>query len=280
MKKKILIAADMEGISGVVKWDHVRPGHSEYDRFRRVMTGDVNAAIRGAFEAGANDLVVTDGHAAGNNILLEELDPRARLNSGNDSPFAMVQGIDAGVSGVILVGYHARAGTENAILDHTWSSRCIANLWLNDMLVGETGLNAAICGHFDVPVIMVTGDQSVCAEAVELLGSIETVAVKQASGRMSAECLPPQVAQEKISEAAARAVGGLAPGQGPGDVGPPRPFRIQEPVSVAIEFAHSDMADRAVLMPGVRRVGGRRVEFVVEDMPTAYKAARAAAALA
>lgn len=117
---KILIAADMEGITGVVCWDHVNPNHAEYPRFRRLMTGDVNAAIRGAFEGGSSEVIVSDGHNLGRNILIEELDPRARLNSGSPSPLSMVQGIDQGVKGVIFVGYHACIGSQNAILEHTW----------------------------------------------------------------------------------------------------------------------------------------------------------------
>jgi len=134
---KILIAVDMEGISGVAHWDHVTPGHSEYERFRKVMTADVNSAIKGALQAGADDLLVADGHWNGLNILLEDLDPHARLVTGTGSPFSMMQGIDTGVQGVLFVGYHARRGAMNAVLDHTWSSARVANLWLNGKLTGE-----------------------------------------------------------------------------------------------------------------------------------------------
>src|SRR3990172_3833258 len=171
---RILIACDMEGISSVVHWDHVTPGHAEYARFRRIMTADVNAAIRGAFEAGADDVIVADGHWDGRNILVEELDPRVRLNSGSPSPLSMVQGIDSGVDAAMFVGYHARVGSQNAILDHTGSDVRVANVWLNGQVTGEIGLNAAVCGHFGVPVIMISGDQTACAEAVETLGEIET----------------------------------------------------------------------------------------------------------
>src|SRR3990172_2639329 len=119
---KILISVDMEGISGVVNWDQVSPGHSEYERYRRIMTDEVNAAVEGAFEAGAGEVVVTDGHAHGYNLLVEALDGRVRLNSGNSAPLAMVQGIDASFDAALLIGYHACAGSKNAVLDHTWSS--------------------------------------------------------------------------------------------------------------------------------------------------------------
>ena len=103
---KILISADMEGVTGVTTWDQVTPGHVEYGRFRRLMTEDVNAAVRGAFVGGADEVTVSDGHWNGGNILIEELDPRAQLNTGSPSPYSMMQGIDEGVNGVFFVGYH------------------------------------------------------------------------------------------------------------------------------------------------------------------------------
>ena len=124
----------------------------------------------GYVKPGLDEILVTDGHDRGTNILIEELDPCAHLICGDYSPLAMVQGIDQGIDGVIFVGYHARAGSQNAILDHTWSSRRVANLWLNDILVGEYGLNGAVAGHFNVPVLMLSGDQTACAQATELLG--------------------------------------------------------------------------------------------------------------
>jgi D-amino peptidase len=271
---KILIAADMEGISGVVHWDQTSSKHTEYVRFRKLMTGDVNAAIRGACDAGAEEVIVADGHGSGRNILIEELDPRARLNSGSPSPFAMVQGVDSGVSAAIFVGYHARNGSKDAILDHTWSSSSVSNVWINGQAIGEIGWNAAVCGHFQVPVIMISGDQTACAEAVELLGAVETAVVKQATGRMAAECLPPEVAQRAICEAAERAVGRLRAGKAP------QPLRFETPLTLTLELPHSDKADRAAILPGAQRVTGRRVEIVVDDAPTAYRAFRAFVGLA
>jgi D-amino peptidase len=271
---KILVAADMEGVSGVVHWDHVESAHSEYARFRKLMTGDVNAAIRGACEAGADEVIVADGHGSGRNILLEELDPRARLNCGSPSPLAMVQGVDSGVSAAMFVGYHARVGSQNAILDHTWSSSAVANVWLNGRVIGEIGWNAAVCGHYTVPVILISGDQTACAEAVEYIGPVETAVVKQARGRMAAECLPAEVAQQTIYEAARRAVGRLRAGESP------QALRFETPVTVTIEFVHSEMADKAAILPGVRRLEGKRIELAADDVPTAYRAFRAAVSLA
>jgi len=271
---KILIACDMEGITGVTNWDQVDPNHAEYPRFRRLMTGDVNAAVLGASEAGADEILVTDGHEHGTNILLEELEPRAHLICGDYSPLAMIQGVDQGVAGVIFVGYHARAGSQNAILDHTWSSRRVANLWLNDILVGEYGLNGAVAGHFNVPVLMLTGDQTVCAQATELLGAIETVIVKNAISRMAAECLPPQVTEVRIQKAASQAVKCLHEGLSP------KPFIVSAPVRVTLEFNSSEQADQASALPGSKRVDGRRLNFTADDMLAAYFAFQAAVGLA
>ena len=237
------------------------------------MTNDVNAAIRGAFEGGANEVLVSDGHGSGRNILIEELDPRAHLNSGTPSPFSMVQGIDSGVTAVMYIGYHARIGTQNAILEHTWSDERVANLWINGDLFGEIGLNAAVCGHFDVPVIMISGDQSACAEAAGLLKGIEPAVVKYASGRMAAECLPPGVTQNLIQAAATRAIQRLKDGQAP------KPLKLPAPTTMTIDFVQSEMADRAELLPGAHRAG-RRLQYTAPDMPTLYAAFRTALALA
>jgi D-amino peptidase len=270
---KILIATDMEGVTGVVNWDQVTPGHYEYPRFRKLMTQDVNAAISGAIEGGASEIIVADGHWNGTNILVEELDPRARLNSSTSAQHSMMEGIDETIDGVIFVGYHARHGSANAVCDHTWSSTCVANLWLNDMLVGEFGLNGALAGYYGVPVIMVTGDQTACEQTVELLGDMETAIVKQANGRYSAECLAPDRSHTLISEAAKRAALNLNRGKSPD------PFVVDTPVLVSVDFKSSDMADRAFRLPGTQR-DGLRISIEMPDMNAAYSAFRAIVGLA
>jgi len=270
---KILIATDMEGITGVTTWDHVTPGHMEYARFRKLMTQDVNAAIRGAVEGGADEIIVADGHWDGSNILIEEIDPRARLNSGSPSPFSMMQGIDETVDGVFFVGYHARNGTPNAVLDHTWSRKTVVNVWLNDMLTGEYGLNGALAGHFGVPVIMTTGDQTACAQIVDLFGNMEMAVVKQATGRYAAECLAPQVSQQMIFEASMRAIERLLDGN------MPDPFVLDTPIRVTVEFFSSDMADKASKVPYTRR-DGTRVTFTGDEMVSAYSGFRSMVMLA
>jgi D-amino peptidase len=272
---KILIAADMEGITGVVHWDQVNPDHAEYSRFRKLMTGDVNAAIRGAFAGGATTVTVTDGHFNGRNILIEDLDPRATLISGSPSPLSMVQGVDEDVDGVMLVGYHGRMGAVNAILDHTWSDERVSGLWINGQAFGEAGLNGAVCGHFNVPVIMASGDQTLCAEVQELFGNkIEVAQVKKAVSRMSAECLPPAVTASLIEEVAKRATINLKSKKAP------KPLKVTKPINLIVKFEQSDMADKAALMPHAIRTVERRVEYVADNMLTIFLAFRTMLALA
>ena len=271
---KLLIAVDMEGISGVTTWDQVTPGHAEWYRFRKLMTADVNAAITGAFAGGADEVVVTDGHWNGDNILIEELDPRARLNTGSPSPFSMVEGLDNGVHAAFFIGYHARNGTANAILDHTWSAARIHNLWINGRLTGEAGWNAALCGQFGVPVLLMSGDQSAAAEAKDWVDGIDTVVTKIAHGRWSAEVLPPVVVQGRIREAAEAALRRFKKGEAPA------PLRMATPLAIRIEFVGSDMGDKAVLLPGIRRLDGRTLEYSAVDMTAAYQTFRAAVTLA
>jgi D-amino peptidase len=186
----------------------------------------------------------------------------------------MVHGVDQGVDGVLFIGYHGRIGAQNAILDHTWSDERVANLWINGRLFGESGLNGAVCGHFNVPVIMISGDQTVCAEARDFLGDLETAVVKKAIGRMAAECLPPAVSGRLIEEAAKRAVQKLKNGQAPS------PFKIESPITMILEFVQSEMADQAMIMPGATRLEDRKVRYVAEDMVTIYFAFRTLLALA
>ncbi len=267
---KLLIAVDMEGITGVSRWVHVDSTHAEYQRFRKLMTADVNAAIAGAFAElpAGSEVLVADGHGSGQNILIDELDPRARLHSGNAAPFAMVHGIGADVAGVFFIGYHARMGSTPAVLDHTWSSSHVFNVWLNGRITGEIGLNASLSGYFGAPVLMLSGDQTASAEAREWVPGIETAVVKVATSRYSADALPPAVSQERIRSAAATAVRKFQEGNGP------KPLQPGSPVTIAVEFLNSAMADGAALTPGSKRLEARKVEIEAPDMAVAYGAFR------
>jgi D-amino peptidase len=257
----------MEGICGVTAWSHVEPDRPEYARFRLIMTTEVNAAIEGAIEGGVDQITVVDGHYEGRNILLENLHPRAKLITGSPAPLSMVEGVQNS-DVAMFIGYHARSGTPNAILDHTWSDR-VRFLSINDQEIGEIGFNAAVCGSFNVPIVMLSGDRAACDEAIDLLGQIETVAVKSAVGRFAAECLSIDVAHQMIREAAARTVKER-----------PAPFTFISPSHVVVEFAHTGHIDRALRIPGTHRIGGTRIEFQSEDILTAYNTFRAIVAIA
>jgi D-amino peptidase len=258
----VLISADMEGISGVVTWDHVDAQHKEYDRFRKLMTDEVNAAIEGALSGGAERIVVNDSHGGMKNILIEELNSAAELISGSPKPFGMMQGIGPDVDAVFLVGYHAAAGTAGAILSHTWSARAVTQVQLNGQVVGETGLNAALAGSFGAPVALVTGDRAVTEEARALLGEIETVPVKEGITRSAAQCLHPEVVRQRIRQAAERAL------QASSKIAP---FVLEPPITVRVTFKHALQADLAAMIPYSRRVDGLVVEWTGDDMPTVYK---------
>ncbi len=268
---KLLIAADMEGITGVVDWAHVNERHAEYARFRRLMTEDINAAIRGAFAGGVAEVIVTDGHGPKTNILIEALDPRARLNSGT-GPLAMVQGIDTGVDAAFFIGYHARAGAQNAILCHTVSGKVVANVWLNGREVGEIGLNAAVCAHYNAPLLLLSGDHAACAEATETAPGCFVVETKHTSRRFAAELLPAEVTQPRIEAAAEAAVRRFRAGEAPQTV------KMAAPFNILIEMNTPSQADRAALIPGVTRLDGVRVAVRADAMPRAYQIFRLAVA--
>jgi D-amino peptidase len=271
---KLLICADMEGITGVVNWDHVTFGKDGYQRFRKMMTADVNAAIAGALQAGVEDILVSDGHDTKTNILIEELDPHARLNSGTHSPYMMVQGIEEGVDCVFFIGHHPRAGAQGALLGHTMSARVVGGVWLNERSVGEIGIYASICGHYGVPVLLVSGEQAACDEGVDWIPGVATVPVKKASSFQSADCLPPARTHEMIRTAARQAILGFNAGQAPA------PLRALPPVKITIAFLRTVMADSAALLPGAVRLDGSQVAFTAPDMPSAYHAARSMISLA
>ena len=256
-----MISADMEGISGVVLPDHTSASHREHVRFRKLMTAEVNAAIEGALAGGAHHIVVNDSHGSMTNVLIEELNPAAELISGSHKPFAMMQGIDAGMDAVFFVGYHARSGSGAAVLEHTWTPNSVFDLFLNGQVVGEIGLNAALAGAHGVPVVLVTGDQATAMESHALLGEIETVVVKQSVTRNAARCLHPHVAQELIREAAERALRLSV-----------SPFVLPSPITLRVTFQRALHADLANAMPGSQRLDGRNVEWIGDDMPAVYRA--------
>lgn len=261
-KLKVYISADMEGVSGVSTWKvQSQSNGREFEKFARLMTQEVNAAIAGAFDAGATDVLVSDSHGDAQNIDVELLDKRARLVRAWPRPLSMMQGIDETIGAVIFIGYHAGEDSPDAILSHTMLGDGF-KIKLNGIEVPEAGFNAAIAGDFGVPVVFLSGDQAAGEEAKRLLGPIETVAVKQALGFHAATMLHPEEAQRLIREGVKRGIDRRA------DLAP---YKVDHPVELELTLTKTVNAELAAYLPGVKRLSGNTVLFTAADMTEASK---------
>ncbi len=191
-KLKVFISVDMEGISGLINWDETSQGGPDYPLFRKLMTEEANAAIEGAMHAGATEIVVRDAHDSARNILPDLLRPEARLIREWNGPLSMMEGLDKTFDAVVFIGNHARAGTPNAVLKHTMSLG-LFDVILNGVRLPEAAWNAAIAGFFDVPVVFLSGDSAICNQIKEIIGPIETVAVKDGIGKAASMIHPLEV---------------------------------------------------------------------------------------
>ncbi len=266
---RVFISVDMEGICGVINWNQTEHGKEDYERFRRLMTQEVNAAVEGAFAAGAKDIVVNDSHGSMRNIVIEDLNPNIRLITGSSKPMSMMEGLNHEFDAVFLVGYHSQASS-TGVLNHTYTGR-VAHYWVNGKVMGETGMNALIAGYHGVPVVLVTGDSVVTKEAQELLGKVTTVTVKEPRSQFSALCLHPSKARELIKEGAKKALEHFALAE---------PLVPEKPSTVRLEFHTSGQADGASIMPGAVRIDPVTVEFTGKDYLEAYRGARTMMSLA
>jgi D-amino peptidase len=257
---KVLISVDMEGVTGVTAWSDVTPGTPAYERFRHQMTAEANAAVAGAFDAGASSVVVNDSHGRMRNLLYEELDGRASLVSGPVKPLDMVEGVD-GAHAAVFIGYHAMAGSEGGTLAHTMTGT-VQNWLLNGVPVGEAQINAALCGHFNVPVVLVSGDARLAEEVAATLPSARRVVVKWASDQQTARSRPANEVLPLIRDQVKEAVVGASQ---------VLPVITDGPVRVGIEFVHPTEATAASLCPRIRRTSGRTVEMEGATMLEAYQ---------
>lgn len=262
---KIYISVDMEGIAGHTGWDQILPERNGkgYEAAQTRMTEEANAAVAGAFEAGATEVVVNDAHSSMRNLLPDLLDPRADLVSGAPKPWSMVQGLDDTFDLAFFVGYHAAAG-ERGVLAHTYSIDPVS-VRVNGEVVGECGLNALVAGAWGVSVGLVTGDDVLAREAEHFVPWARRVMVKEAMDRFAARSMSPQRARESIREAARDAASRRT------DM---RTFALEGPLTLDVAFRQAGMADVAALLPGSERSGPRHVRYLAPDPLTLYRAFR------
>lgn len=260
---KVYISADMEGISGIVHSNQTDSSNPEYPSARKLMVAEVNAAVEGALAGGATEVVVNDSHGSMRNLPVEDIHPDAILLSGSPKIGSMMAGIDSSFSAVFFVGYHARAGSLLANLDHTYyGPNNVQNVWLNGIEVGEYGINGGFAGYYGVPVALMTGDQTACAQAKQLLGDdLETVVVKEAVGRVAAKNLHPTRVHSMIRNAAQKALQKKR-----------SPFVFSSPITLRLALPRSSQADRCTLMPEVKRIAPRMVEFTHPDYAVLFNA--------
>ena len=263
---RVLIMSDMEGVSGIVVWEQVNGGAPLYEECRRLYTEEINAAVRGARAAGAIEVVVVDCHGAGgawnfNSLVPELIDPGCEWVSHH--PWSRyTELLEKGCDACLLIGMHARAGTPDGVLCHTISTTTWRNLYFHDQVVGEMGINAALCGHYGCPVVMMSGDTATCREARELLGEeVEAVAVKHGLSRYSARHLPPVRARQLIEEGVRRAL-----------ARPPKvkPYVPAKPTTITIELSTVDSAAQFMGRHGVELVEPLKVVSRGKDWMTAW----------
>lgn len=258
----------MEGVAGIVKWGQTGGDSLLYQEGRVLYTEEINAAVRGAKAAGASEVVVMDCHGAGgdytfNSLVADRLDPDCEYVV-QDEWTEYTEFLEQGCDAALFVGMHAMAGVEKGVLSHTVSGQAWQNLRFNGTLVGETGINAALCGVWGVPVLLVTGDRAVCAEAAELLGAgLTTVEVKTGLGRFSARSKTPQRARELIEAGARQALSDLAA---------VAPYDPGSPAVIEIDFSSPDRLHEYANRKGVEVTGPRSIVVRGDDWWSAWSA--------
>ena len=264
---RVLIMSDMEGVSGIVKWQQTTGGDPMYEEGRRLYTEEINAAVRGAKAAGATEIVVMDCHGAGggwsfNSLMPELLDPACEFVVQEE--WTSYTGfLESGCDAALFVGMHAMNGEKYGVLNHTVSGQEWQNLSFNGTLVGETGINAALCGTWGCPVLLVTGDEATCAEGRALLGDgLTTVAVKRGTGRYSARNVAPQRARQLIEERAQKALA---------DLSAVAPYDPGSPCTVEVEYKVTDEVDKLRRRKDVEIVDDRRIRSTAETWWEAWQ---------
>jgi D-amino peptidase len=255
--RKIYVSVDMEGVAGVVSPEQLGPAGFEYARFREFMTEETNVALAAAREAGATELVVGDSHGNMQNLLIEKLPKDVLVVRSSPRPLMMMQGLDDSFDGVIFIGYHTSTTNPEGVRAHTMSSATLADVRLNGVSVPEAAFNAAIAGHFGVPVLAISGDDAIVKEARGLLGDVEGAVVKWAYGFHSAKTLTPEAARDVIREKVRAAMARR---------GSFRPYVVKTPVELEVRFKNYRPAEVLSYLPIVKRTDAHSVWFVGKDM--------------
>jgi D-amino peptidase len=256
-KPKVYISVDMEGIAGVVSPDQLGPPGFEYERFRGFMTNEALAAIEGARAAGAGEILVSDSHGNGQNLLIERFPKDVQIVRSWPRPLGMMEGIDGSFAAVLFVGYHSSTTNLEGVRAHTLSSANLADLRLNGVSVPEAGLNAAIAGNFHVPVAMIAGDAAAVKEAQTLLGPIEGAVVKWPLGFHSARTLTPEASCDLIRTTAKKAVERAAT---------LKPYEVKTPVTLDVRFKNYRPSELLAYLPIVERTDAHSIRFKGKDM--------------
>jgi len=261
-RRRVFISADMEGVAGVVTGDQLGPTGFDYKDGREMMTGEVLAAIQGAREGGATEIVVADSHGNMQNIRLEKLPADVTVVRGTPRPLSMMDGIDASFDCVVFVGYHAGTTNPEGVRAHTFSSATLADVRLNGVSVTEGAWNAALAGQFGVPVAAVTGDEAAVKEVAALVAGVETVPVKWPIGFHAARTLTPEAARERIRQGVRRGLERRAS---------LRPYVVKAPVDVELRFKNYRPAEVLSWLAVVTRVDAHAVRFHARDMVEATR---------
>jgi D-amino peptidase len=260
--RKVFISVDMEGISGVVDPAQLGPDGFEYQRAREWMTGEVNAAIAGVRASGPADIVVCDSHGNGQSVLIDKLPDDVRIVRGFPRPLEMMQGLDETFTAAMFIGYHASEWTPDAVRGHTISSARLLGVKLNGAEVSEGMYNAALAGHFNVPIAFVSGDRLAVTQIQRAVPGVEGAIVKEPYGYHSAQTVTPARGQAMIREGVTRAMGKLASLQ---------PYRVTSPIALEVGFKLTIDAERAAFVPGLSRSDAHTVKGSFHDMPEITK---------
>ncbi len=256
-KLKVYVSVDMEGVVGAVTGDQLGPGGFEYGRFREFMTREALAAVRAAQEAGASEVLVSDSHGNGENLLIEQFPRDVRVIRSWPRRLSMMAGIDESFDAAVFIGYHSSTANPRGVRAHTFSSARLTRVALNGIEMSEGAWNAAIAGHFGVPVVMISGDDAAIKEVQSLVGNIEGAEVKKSLGFHSANTLTPDAAYQLIGQKVKAALKNLSQF---------RPFVLQAPLTLDVSFKHYRVAEVAAYLKGVERTGSHSIRYIGQDM--------------